>query len=178
MTRTSLLVGAGAFLLTAVVVGLVWPSTVDPVTVERLDGGFSTGELALTEQFDNDGWFMILGAAACGVLGLVLTLLSRLDELATVALVPAAALLAALLAAQIGTWAGPEDPAGVLAAAETGGTAQDTVQVRSTGAYLAWPGGALVGVLAALSLPAWHARRTPLRRSGDSGDASSREGPA
>lgn len=178
MSQRPLLVGAGAFLLAAVAVGLVWPMTVDPVTVRRLEGGFSTDELALAQQFDNDGWFMVLGAVVCGVLGLVLATFARLDELVTVALVPAAALVAALVAAHVGTWAGPDDPARVLAASETGGTAEDTVEVRSAGAYLAWPGGALLGVLAAYSLPTWHPRGTPLRRSPGTGDASSSDGPA
>ena len=147
---TDAVVVLGVFLLVAVAVGLVWPHLVGDVTVTRTQQGTVIGEADLGQRFDNDAWYVILAGVSGLVLGVVLTAWRRTDEVVTVLVVVAAALLAAWVSAKVGTWAGPEDPARVLADADVGATALDQVTVTSSAAYLVWPITATAGALLVL----------------------------
>jgi hypothetical protein len=138
------------FLLVAVVVGVIWPHLVGTVTVTRTDSGTVIGEADLAHRFDNDAWYVVLGAASAFVLGIVLTAWRRSNEVVTVLAVVAGALLASWVSAEVGAWAGPEDPQKVLAHAKVGDTAPDQVMVASNAAYLVWPIAAAAGALVVL----------------------------
>jgi len=148
-----LVVVLGAFLLVAVVVGLVWPHLVGTVTVTRTDSGTVIGEADLAHRFDNDAWYVLLAAGSGFVLGVVLTAWRRSNEVVTVLAVVAGALIASWVSAQVGTWAGPDDPQKVLAHARVGDTAPDRVVVESSAAYLVWPIAAAAGALVVLLRP-------------------------
>jgi hypothetical protein len=145
-----------AFLVAGVLTGVVWPQLVDPVTVTRGELGLSTGEVALAERFDNDGWYAVL-AGGCGlVLGIVLTTWRRTHEVVTLLGVVAGAFLAAWLSAEVGTLMGPDSPETVLANAEIGATAPDVVMVSADAAYFVWPIAAVVGTMIVLWSPPGH----------------------
>jgi hypothetical protein len=142
-----------AFLVAGVVAGLLWPELVDPVTVTRDKLGVVTREVALSERFDNDGWYVVLAAAGGLLLGVVLTVWRRTHEVVTLLAVVAGACLAAWVSAEIGTWRGPQDPNQVLAHAKNGATALDRVTVSASGAYFVWPIAAVSGALVVLWSP-------------------------
>jgi hypothetical protein len=146
-----------AFGLVAVLAGLIWPRLVDPVVVTRTEEGPETGEVALAERFDNDGWYAVLAAGLGLVLGVALTawqLNRRRPELAALAAVFLGAAVAAWLMSRVGTAVGPPDPATVLAEADVGATAVDQVRVTARAAYLVWPIAAVLGAMLVLWGPA------------------------
>lgn len=142
-----------AFLVAGVLVGLLWPLLVDPVTVTRSEAGLTTGEVALANRFDQDAWYSVLGGGAALVLGVVLTLWRRAHEAATVVALVAGALLGAWVSATVGNATGPEAAEVTLADAELGATAPDQVVVTADAAYLAWPLGAVLGAVVVLWAP-------------------------
>lgn len=143
----------GVFLLAGVATGVVWPLLVDPVTVTRGELGISTGEVALAEQFDNDGWYSVL-AGGCGlVLGLVLMAWRRTNEVVSLLAVVGGAFLAAWVSAEVGSLLGPDNPDEVLATAELGATATDVVVLSAEAAYFVWPIAAVLGALLVLWSP-------------------------
>lgn len=155
----------GAFLLTGLVAGILWPHLVHPVTVMRTNAGIVTDELALSYRIGNDGWYSVLAAVGGLVLGIVLVAWRRTHEVVTVLLVTSGAFLAAWVCAAVGTALGPEDPQKALAHAAVGATAPDRVTVSAHAAYLVWPIAAVIGALVVLWRPF-----APRSRS-DDGDA-------
>jgi hypothetical protein len=147
-----------AFLVAGLVVGLVWPQVVEPVTVTRNDFGLQTGEVALAHRFGQDAWYAVLGGAAALLLGVALTLWRRAHETATLVAIVLGALLAAWLSSVVGTATGPEAAEVVLADAEMGTSAPDQVLVTAEAAYLAWPLAAVLGAVLVLWAPASRGR--------------------
>lgn len=146
-----------AFGLVAVLAGLIWPRLVDPVVVTRTEAGTATGEVAIAERFDNDGWYAVLAGGLGLVLGVALTawqLHRRRDEVSALTAVVLGAALAAWLMSRVGTAVGPPDPATVLAEADVGATALDQVRVTARAAYLVWPIAAVLGALLVFWRPA------------------------
>jgi hypothetical protein len=160
----------GAFLVAGIVVGLVWPRLVDPVTVVRTEVGLSTGEVALARQFGQDAWYSLLGGGVALVLGVVLTWRRRAHEAVTLVAVALGALLAAGISSVIGTATGPEAAEVVLADAEVGATAPDQVRVTADAAYLAWPLAAVLGAVVVLWAPSAGGREPAARDQGHTGD--------
>lgn len=140
----------GCFVAAGLLAGVLWPLMVDPAVVVRTENGLTTSEVALGERFDNDAWFMLLGAALALPLGMILTVWRRTDQLVTTMAIVVGASAASWLASVLGRALGPDDPALVLADAEVGSTAEGMVRVTAEGAYLVWPAAALVGVLLVL----------------------------
>jgi hypothetical protein len=140
----------GVFLLAGAAAGALWPQLVDPVTVTRTDFGLVTDEVGLARRFDNEGWYAVLGGCGGLLLGVLLTAWRRTDEVVTVLVVVAGALLAAFVSARLGTWSGPDDPERVLADAASGTTAPAQVRLAAEAAYLVWPAAALVGAVVVL----------------------------
>ena len=115
-----------AVLLTlAVAAGLLWAQLVDPLPDTALT------EATVADQFDIDGWYVVLAAVAGAAAGLVLTLWRTRDPVATVLLLVAGAALAAWLMAV------------------TGAVASDLV-VTAPSAYFMWPITALLGAVVVL----------------------------
>jgi hypothetical protein len=147
------LVVLASFLVAGVVVGVLWPQLVEPVTVTRTDLGLQTGEVPLAHQFDQDAWYALLGGGVALLLGVALTRWRRAHETATLVAVVLGALLAAAVASLLGTAIGPEPAEVVLADAEIGDSAPDEVRVTAEAAYLAWPLGAVLGAVVVLWAP-------------------------
>ena len=139
-----------AFLVAAVVVGVVWSQLVDPVIVEQTELGLLSDEVALGDRFDTVGWYTLLGGGAGLLLGVALVARRQAHEVVTLLAVLAGACLAAWLSARVGTWVGPDDPEQVLAGAEVGATAEDRITLDADVAYLAWPIAAMIGATVVL----------------------------
>jgi hypothetical protein len=139
-----------SFVAAAVVVGVLWPQLVDPVLLERNEVGVVTGEVALSERFDNVGWYSLLAGGFGLVLGALLAARRRTHEVVSLLAIVAAACLAAWLSAAIGTWAGPDDATAALAEGKVGDTAPDQVRLTADVAYLVWPISALAGCVIVL----------------------------
>lgn len=139
-----------AFLVAAVLVGVLWPQLVDPVVVERTDLGLLTDEVALGDRFDAVGWYSLLGGGFGLLLGVGLLARRQAHEVVAVLAVLAGAFLAAWLSAQLGTALGPEDPDKVLAGGEVGATAEEQVVLTADVAYLVWPISAMIGAVVVL----------------------------
>jgi hypothetical protein len=140
----------GVLLLLGVLAGLLWPHLVDPVEFERTANGITADEVALAQQFDDDGWYVVLAAVAGAVAGGALTLWRDRDPVATVLLLLVGASLAAWVSTQVGTAVGPPPVRGVLEHARVGTTAPAPVQVQAWAAYLVWPIAALFGAVVVL----------------------------
>lgn len=140
----------GLFLLAGVLAGILWPHLVDPVLVQRNKAGISTGEVALSNRFSNDGWYSVLGGVGGLLLGAVAVAWRGTHEVVTLLVVTAGAMLAALVSAWLGHRLGPEDPNLALADAAVGATAPDVVRVTANVVYLTWPIAAVVGALLVL----------------------------
>jgi ABC-type uncharacterized transport system permease subunit len=144
----------------AVVAGWVWVSLADPPSVPLADdGGLYLGEQALDQQSGVTLWFLVVGAAFGAVAGLLVGWFGRH--------VGWPAVLAVLLLCTIGTLGsrylgvhvfGP-DARDAAAHATAGTLIQLDVTLDTWVAYLGWPIGGLLGVLAAVS--GWSRREGP-----------------
>lgn len=152
-TVVDVVVVLGVFLVAGAVTGAVWQHVVDPVIVTRNEFGVTTGEVALSNQFDRDGWFAVLGGGCGLVLGLALMAWRRTQEVVTLLTITAGALLAAWVSARVGRWLGPDDPTRLLAEGEVGASAEGAVVVTAEAAYLVWPIAAVLGALLVLWSP-------------------------
>jgi hypothetical protein len=150
----------GLFLLAGVVGGVLWSQVVSPADFTKLANGGSMGEDELARQFGSDGWFVVIGAVAGFLLGIVLTLWRARDPLLTVVLLVVGGGLAAVVAATVGHLLGPGSTSQALAAAKVGGKVAERLDV-GTGAhtglgwdtlpfYLSWPVGAVLGAVVVL----------------------------
>lgn len=140
----------GCYLVLGVVCGAVWWWLVQPALFTKVHGGGSMSELQLGNEFNGDGWYVVIAAVAGICSGLALTWWrSRNYLLTTLLLVPGSA-LAATLMALIGHALGPASPKVAIAAVKIGQHVPDQVSVHAWASYLVWPMGALVGALGVL----------------------------
>ena len=142
-----------AFLVAAVVVGLLWPQLVDPVDGRRAArSGCSPARWRWRTGSTRTAWYSVLGGW-CGAAPRAVLALWRRGRTRSVTLlaIVAGACLAAWLSATVGTAARSRTTrAEVLADAEVGATAPDRVVVTADAAYLVWPISALVGAVVVL----------------------------
>ena len=140
----------GVLLLLALAAGLLWPHLVDPVQVVLTPDGAVSDEVALAQQFDDDGWYAVLAAAGGTLAGAVLTVWRSRDPVRTVLLLAVGAFLAAWVMAQVGSAVGPPTAATAFEGARVGTTAPAPVDVHAAAAYLVWPMAALFGAVVVL----------------------------
>jgi hypothetical protein len=155
-----LLLVLGLFLVAGVLGGVLWSRVVEPAQFTKLANGGSMGEDQLARQFGSDGWFVVIGAGAGLLLGLLLSLWRSRDPVLTTVLLVVGGGLAAVVAATVGHLLGPGSTSQALAAAKLGGKVAERLDV-GTGShsglgwetlpfYLSWPVGALLGAVVVL----------------------------
>jgi len=140
----------GVFVVLGVLCGVLWLLLVDPAQRVRVDGGVGQDEIELARMFGYDGWYAVIAAPTALIAGLVLTTWRSRDPLATLLLVVAACVLAALVMQGTGYLLGPADPVKVLTDAPIGATADVQMEISGLSTYLAWPVPALLGSLISL----------------------------
>jgi hypothetical protein len=143
--------GAGALL--GLVAGVALPQLADPVTVTRTATGLVRDEVALSEQFDVDGWYTVLAAIGGFLLGAVMLAWRRTDEVVTLLAAVAGAFLASWLSAAVALTLGPDDPAEKLSDAADGATAPAALALTADVVHWVWPLFAVLGALLYLLSP-------------------------
>jgi hypothetical protein len=142
----------GTYLVLGAVAALLWWLFVDPAVFTRSqDGGVTMGEMQLAEQFNADGWYVVIAGVLGMVSGAVLTWWRSRDFLLTVALLTVGSGFAASLMAWLGGVLGPTEPS--LVEAATGTRLPAPLEVASPVCYLVWPIAALIGSLLVLWSP-------------------------
>ncbi len=148
---------AAAVLGVPAVLGLLgavlWWLLVDPATFTAAPGGgLGMNEVELGKRFNDDGWFVVIGAVTGLFAGAGLTWWRSRDPLLTAVLLLPGSALGVLVMSVVGGWLGPDAPASVAAGAD----AAVPVPLEVTGfvSYLVWPITALVGALLVLWSPA------------------------
>jgi hypothetical protein len=151
---TDLVVILGSYLLLGVLCGLLWWLLVDPAMFTKSEGGGGAmGELELSNRFNGDGWYAVIGAVAGLVSGVLLTWWRSRDFLLTTVLLLLGTAVAAAVMAVTGHWLGPGDPDAALAAVQVGDQVPVQLEVTAKATYLVWPMAALVGALVVLWSP-------------------------
>lgn len=140
---------------TAVAVGLAgavaWATWADPAQWVVIDGGLSMNQPGSRGQFGAVITFVLVGLVAGLLLGLVAVVTApRLGWTMTL-VVGLAAVVASLISWRLGILVGPPDPTGVPGLS-VGDTVPARLQVDTVAAFLAWPVGAMGGVLLGFGL--------------------------
>ncbi len=163
-----------ACLLVGALSGLVWWAVVDlPGYVIAADGRAATTERGLAQHFGSDAWFVLIGAVAGLLLGLVAWW--RLVRIGwpVIPLTLAGATVAALLCWVVGHALGPSDFAARLSAAQPGETVPIQLTLSAPVSLVVWPFFATIPILLWSSLapdaeqpPPLLARRARAERRG------------
>jgi hypothetical protein len=139
--------------LLGLLAGLLLPQLVDPVTVTRTGNGVVRDEVALSQQFDLEGWYSVLAAIGGVLLGAVMVAWRRTDEVVTLLAVVAGALVASWLSAEVALALGPDDPTQLLSDAAEGTTASAALTLTADVVHWVWPLFAVLGALVYLISP-------------------------
>jgi len=124
----------------------------DPPTVRlAADGGLYLGEQALNQQSEVTLWFLAVGAAFGALAGVGVGWFGRRFGWPTVLAVLLLCAVGAAASGYLGVHVFGPDPVAAAAHAAVGTPVQLGVRIDTRVAYLGWPIGGLVGVLAAIA---------------------------
>lgn len=145
MLRVVALVVVGAALVGAVC-GVLWEQWWTPPTGLVRDQVWYADVDGVRQLFSGTGLYVVVGLAGGVLLGAVSAWFFDRVELVTLAAVAVGSVLAAWLMFEVGTALAPPDPAAAAATAQDGTQLPGTLEVEGSGAFLAFPAGALTGV--------------------------------
>ena len=140
-----LLLGA----LLGVACGFVWEWVWTPPTGVSQDGVWVLDAQGLPTAFSGTGLFVVVGAIAGLLLGVVAALGLARHELVTLGAVVAASAVATVAMWAVGTALGPPDPDLVARASDSADPIPGDLRVEGLGAFLALPAGAQLGATGA-----------------------------
>lgn len=140
----------GLFLLTGLIASLVWVWLWTPAEGLVLDGRLVLLGDAPRHAFDGTGWFLIVSAAAGLIVGAVLGMLARHNELITLFALVVGALGAAVMMRWVGSGLGPPDPTPIAARSVDYTGMPVALELSGVIAMVALPISALAGFLTAL----------------------------
>ncbi|TNM63277.1 hypothetical protein FHN55_15730 [Streptomyces sp. NP160] len=148
--------------LLGAVVGVVWWLVAPTGPVVLLQGGSVLGAADPELTASQDGWLVVLGAAAGLVCGVAAAARPGDAPVRRSLLVVAGCLFGAVVASQVGAWLGPASVADQVAGgADPARGLVSPLRAHSAGVLLAWPAlAALVMTMGHLSA-AWSGARTP-----------------
>lgn len=146
---------AGWCVLAAVAFSLggaqLWSQLADPPSATLTSQGVFFGEVELNQQSGVTLWFFVIGVGLGAVLGALTGAVGRNLGVATVLSTVVVCFVVAAASAWLGIKVlGPDEQA-ELAATTLGGSVTAKLAVSTVVAYLGWPIGGLLGVLAAVS---------------------------
>lgn len=144
----SLVVAASG--LAGAVGGLVWAWRAPYSFYTRFEQAVGQGQLELSRVWYADGWFALIAIALGLIVGLGFGFRRRMDPLAVVVGVLLGSALGVVLMAAVGVAVGPVDPTASLMEAAVGTTAGAPLSWPPLAVLLAWPVGAIPGVLVGL----------------------------
>lgn len=139
-----------AFVVAGVIAAWLWVQWADPPTYQVLKSSAIMGEEEAGRQFGVDVTFALVGLGLAVPLGFLAG--SRWHRVGWPLIVGAAAsaALAAVVAWQLGEVWGPSDPAEEWHSAQVGDQVPEQLAVHAKGLLLAWPIGALAGLILAV----------------------------
>jgi hypothetical protein len=132
------------------VAGLVWEWVWTPPVGTVSDGRWLLDGDALRDDVSGTALYVLVAAAAGLLLGVLAGLLSQPAELVTLAGVVLGSVLAAWLMLEVGQAMGPADPRALAQAAGQGARLPGRLAVEGESPFVAFPTGALVGLLVVL----------------------------
>lgn len=138
----------GSAVLLGVVSGLVWWQLAEPSLWEVRDFGIVMTEEGSRGQFGVIAMFVLVGAIASLVWGFAVCLIGRRSGWELVVAVLLGSTLAAVIAWQVGIWAGPPSP-GSVPGLSVGDTVPDQLGVDALAPFIVWPIAAMTGMLPA-----------------------------
>lgn len=145
-----LAVVAGWFAIAGLLGAVVWEAVAPLAEYTRTADNGTMGEEELARQFGATGWYLVIGAVVGVVSGAVLLVWRRRSPVLMVLMVAAGGALAAWLMIRFGLLLGPADPNEVLPTVDVGETVPRQLEIEGSGAFFAWPIGALAGAMGAL----------------------------
>jgi hypothetical protein len=158
-----------AFAVAGVLGGWLWAQLADPPAYEVLRAGAIMGEEQAGREFGVDVTYALIGLGLAIPLGLLAGWRWHRVGWPEVLAAAGGAGIAAVVAWQLGVWWGPDDPVGLLSAAQPGDLLSDQLDVHAKGLLLAWPVGALIGVIIAVLVFSRPSRPRPYGGNGSSG---------
>ncbi len=129
------------------IAGVVWEWLWTPPVGRVADGRWLLDADGLRADVSGTALYVLVAAVAGLLLGVACGLLPHDAELVTLAGVVLGSALAAWLMLQVGQSLGPEDPRVLAADARQGARLPDQLDVDGRSPYVAFPTGALVGLL-------------------------------
>ena len=130
--------------------GVLWFRLWDPPAGVVSDGQWVTDEAGLRAGFSGTGGYVAIAAVAGLVLGVLLTLLLDRSELVTLVAVACGSVLAGYLMLEVGMHLGPADPHTLARTAADGTRLDGALRAPGWPPRLAFPLGALLGLLGVL----------------------------
>lgn len=130
------------------VAGLVWEWLWTPPTGIVVDHRWLQDERGLRGDFSGTGTYVAVAAVAGLLAGAAVALLFDRSELVTLAVVVVGSLLAGWLMYRVGLAVGPPDPHPLAAAAKNESHLPGQLIVSGRSPFVAFPSGALVGLVA------------------------------
>lgn len=113
----------------------------------RIEGDFFVGDNDWFERaFGVIGTYVVLGVVSGLVIGVVVSLVCRRSELATLAAVAVGSVLAAFVCYRVGLALGAPDPASVARGAADGTIIPADLAIEQRGPFVVWPLGSLIGL--------------------------------
>ncbi len=146
--RQVLLVILG-FALVGVLAGAVWEWVWTPPTGVALGKEFLLDGDGLRSDFSSTALYVVVASLAGLLLGVLVAVLARRHELLTLVAVAVGSVLAAWLMLRVGVLLGPPDPGRWPGRPRTTRPSSTQLQVSGRSPFVAFPGGALVGLLVA-----------------------------
>lgn len=144
--RQVLLVLVG-FAVTGALAGVVWEWVWTPATGVALGREFLLDGGGLRSEFSGTALYVVVGTLAGLLLGVLVAVRAERHELLTLVSVLVGAVLAGWLMLRVGTALGPPDPDTLARTAEDHTPIQDELRVSGRSPFVAFPGGALVGLI-------------------------------
>lgn len=156
-----------ALAATGALAGVVWEWLWSPTIGVVVDHRWSAGTaLGLQHEFSGTGWYVVVAAVAGLLAGVGVTLVADRVPLVTLAAVVVGSVLASWLMLRVGVALGPPDPAEVARRAADGTRLPDQLSVAGRSPFIAFPVGALLGLVLvfiglAARVPPQEARQSP-----------------
>ncbi|WP_028645682.1 hypothetical protein [Nocardioides sp. URHA0020] len=128
--------------------GAVWQWLWTPTMGVVVDHRWTAGDaIGLQHEFAGTGWYVAIGTVAGLVAGVAAALLVDRQPLGTLAAVLVGSVLGAWLMVVVGTALGPADPTVLARTAADGTRLPMQLSVSGHGPLIAYPGGALLGLM-------------------------------
>lgn len=126
--------------------GWLWFTIWDPPVGVVFEGMWYLDEQGLRDEFTATGWFVVVGAVAGLLLGLLCALALSRSELVTLGALLVGVALATYLMWQVGLLLGPDDPRELARAASDGDRLPGQIEVSGRSPFLVLPGTALAAL--------------------------------